>query len=180
MTSSVSIAVGKANPGGAETCTAFTGTCTTSRIISETLARICPDKTWAYIANLIGVKERAAKHRKAASRPYSADDLRKILHSENGFIVLAAIMADSNARWWKVCFPLMQVAEVQAMQLRARKKISQALLGAVDADADLTAAIARADTLLVHDADFARPHADAVRAMAGLSRGPVAATRRRK
>jgi plasmid stabilization system protein ParE len=179
MSSNVSIAAGKANLGGAETCTAFTGSCTTSQIISETLARICPDKTWAYIAKLTGKKERAAKHRKSGSRPYSAADLHAILNSDSGFIVLAALMAGSRMKWWRVCHPLMQVAEVQAMQLRARKKISQALQGAVDADSDLTAAIARADALLVHDADFARPHADAVRAMAGLSRGAVAAPARK-
>jgi hypothetical protein len=179
MGSSVSIAAGKANSGGAETCTAFTETCTTSRIISETLSRICPEKTWAYIAKLTGINERAAKHRKAGSRRYTAADLAAILRSDNGYVVLAAIMAESNAKWWRVCSPLMQVAEVQAMQLRARKKISQALQGAVDADSDLTAAIARADALLVHDEDFARPHADAVRAMAGLSRGAVAAPARK-
>jgi plasmid stabilization system protein ParE len=180
MGQSVSLTAGKSNAGGAETCTALTDVCTTSQIVSEALARICPEKTWAYIATLTGRKERAAKHRKAGSRRYSAADLHAILNSDSGFIVLAALMAGSRVKWWRVCHPLMQVAEVQAMQLRARKKISEALQGAVDADTDLTAAIARADALLVHDEDFARPHADAIRAMARVQNSPVAQTKVRR
>jgi hypothetical protein len=165
-----------ANIGSGRTCTANSETCTTSQIISEVLALISPEKTWAYIGQLTGRKERAAKYLRAGTRRYTAADLAKILHSENGFTILAALMAQADAKpkWWRVCAPLMEVAEVQAMQIRARKKMTRALEGAVDADHDLTATIARAETILVHDADFGRPHVDAVRSFGRVSHRAVA------
>lgn len=100
-------------------------------------------------------------------RGLSADALANLIRSEEGFRFLNAVMEGAQPKWWRVCAPLMEFAEVQEMQLRARKKLRRVMQGAVDADADLTAALARTEAALsVQDADFHQPQIDAQRAMA--------------
>lgn len=104
----------------------------------------------------------------------SAEALANLIRSDHGFQFLTAIMADAQPKWWRVCAALMDANDAQRLQMQARRRLRRVIRGALDADVELTASIARADSLLVHDADFARPHADALRSMGGLSHRAVA------
>jgi hypothetical protein len=158
-----------ANPVGAETCTALTVNGSTNTTIAQALRDIFPDKPWAHLGSLLRLEERTAKHRMAATREFSADEIAALLHQPFGFKVVAAIMSQAKRPplWWRVCKPLMELADIQQMQLNARRRLGRVLKGAVDADADITAAIARAEAALsVRDEEFDRPHLDALRSMA--------------
>ena len=135
-------------------------------------------KPTAVLAEWLGISQRTAERKLGGQRPYSAEELGHLLRSERGFEILAAVMADAKPAWWRICAPLMEVAEIRKMQKAAQRRVSKALEGALDADRDLTDAIARADALAVHDEDHMRPHLDALRTMARVSDRPVAPTRK--
>lgn len=84
------------NLRGAETCTESAVTCT----ISDLIRSKYPSKTWAFLSNLLGLSERAAKHRLAATRPYTIAELQIMLRSEDGFEVLQLLMDGSQPKWW--------------------------------------------------------------------------------
>ncbi len=146
-----------------------------SGAIIATFEKIFPQHARKTLARLLGISDGAAKKKIEGERGLSLDEFVTMLRTPEGFKYLTAAMSDSTVQWWRICAPLMEVAEVQAMQLRARRRFSRAVKGALDADADLSASIARADALLVQDEDFHRPHADAVRAMARAPHRAVAA-----
>jgi hypothetical protein len=152
-----------ANRGGAETCTTSAGNGTTTATIAAVLRDIFPRKTWSHLGDLLTLEERTAKHRVAATRRFSDDEIAALLHQPFGFKVVAAIMSQAKnpPLWWRVCKPLMELADLQQMQLNARRRLGRLLKGAVDADTDITAAIARAETYLaVQDEDFHRQDID--------------------
>jgi hypothetical protein len=128
------------------------------------------------LARLLGLSNGAARKKLSGERALSTDEFIRLLHTPNGFQYLTAVMADSQVQWWRVCAPMMELAEVQAMQIKARRRLGRAIKGAIDADRQITDAVARADALLVQDEEFHRPHADAVRAMARVPHRPVAAS----
>lgn len=115
-----------------------------------------PRKPWAYLVDILGIKQRAAKHRMAGTRKFSAHDLALLLRTEQGLDVLSAVMAGATPRWWRECVQQQTVAQ-------ARKGLRQAVKAALDADQSLSDAIATADAF--SDADFHRPHLDALRAI---------------
>lgn len=96
MGTALAVAAALSNLRGAETCTESAVTCT----ISDIFRKKYPSKTWGFISNLLGLSERAAKHRLAASRPYTVAELQIILQSEDGFDFLNALMEDAQPKWW--------------------------------------------------------------------------------
>lgn len=143
-----------------------------SQVLRNLLAELFPIKTWGKVAAVLGLSDRGARHRMEGTRAFSADELAALLRTEHGYRVLTAVMADAAPSWWRICAPLMEVAEIQQMQIAARRRLQRVVKGALDADAELSAAIARADALC--DPDFHRPHADGLRAMARLPDRAVA------
>lgn len=143
-------------------------------ILLEFLKATFPRKTWALVAELLGSSDSVARKRIAGEREFSADDLAQMLRSERGFEVLAAVMADARPKWWRVCAPLMEVSDIRKMQIAAQRRLASALKGAVDADTDLSAAIARAEAF--SDQDFMRPHVDALSSIGGVPHRAVAKT----
>jgi transcriptional regulator with XRE-family HTH domain len=121
-----------------------------------------PSKTANELAGLTGASVRTAERWLAGERTLSAGALSALLRSEYGLDFLAAVMADAQPRWWQRIQAYFAAIDAQRLQRAARRKLKEA----IDADADLTAAIARADALLVQDEDFYRPQSDAVRAVA--------------
>lgn len=152
---------------------------THSGAIIETFAEIFQTHARKALMRLLRLSEGGAKKKLDGDRQLSLDEFCALLHTDDGFQYLTAVMADSRVKWWRICAPLMDAADAQAMQVAARRKITRVFKEAMDADADLTAARARADALLVHDADHYREHADALGAMAGLRNRAVAPARRR-
>lgn len=145
-----------------------------SGAIIEAFKTIFPEHARKTLARLFRLSDGAARKKLTGERELSLNEFVQLLHTPGGFSYLTAVMADSQVQWWRVCAPLMEVAEIQAMQIKARRRLGRAIKGAIDADRQITDAIARADALLVQDEDFHRPHTDAVRAMARVPHRAVA------
>lgn len=157
-------AVTKANSGAAILGVRNAGMGTTNSLIIECLKTIFPQKPWAPLMATLGLGLRSAKHRTDGDRKFTADELAQLLRSEDGFEFLVAVMADARPTWWRVCRPLMEVAETQKMQAIARRRLRRVIEGAVDADREITNSIQRAEAALcVQDEDFYRPQFDGAR-----------------
>lgn len=150
-----------------------------SGAVIDTLRKIFPEHARKVLAVTLGISFGAAKKKIEGDRELSLDEFATLLRTPKGFQYLTAVMSDSTVQWWRLLAPMMEVAEVQAMQNRARRKLRNAVQGAMNADADITAACARADALLVQDEDFHRHQADAVFAMARVSNRAGAAPARK-
>jgi len=153
-----------------------------SGAVIETLRKIFPEHARKVLAVTLGISFGAAKKKIEGERELSLDEFAVLLRTPKGFQYLTAVMSDSTVQWWRLLAPMMEVAEVQAMQNKARRKLRNAVQGAMNADADITAACARADALLAQDEDFHRHQADAVFAMARVSDragAPAAKAKRR-
>jgi len=148
--------------------------------VLEAFKKIFPDHATKVLASIFKLSTGGARKKLDGDRAISLDEFAALLRTPHGFAYLTAIMADSEVRWWRICKPLMDVAEAQEMQIKARRKIARVMQGAIDADTDLSAARARAETLLVQDADFYSSHTDALRSMADVPDRSVAQARGRK
>jgi hypothetical protein len=162
-----------ANLRGAETCTTWTETRTPSilqQAISDLLKLQNPRKTWAFIGDLFGLKERAAKHRLANASSYTIEELQALFQSEHGLSYLTAMMDDAEPEWWFWAKQVMAQAAKrrlaaeatqEALQLEAQLPPTAAARrftkGSADASHKLSSAFARKETAL----GFLRP--DAVR-----------------
>lgn len=151
-----------ANQGGARTCTDSAVSCTISAVIRTKN----PNKTWAFVAETLSLKERAAKHRLAGSRPYTVGELQTLFQSEYGLDYLEALMADAEPRWWMWLRKVMKLAAVRRRQAEDHQEVllletsaplepgsRRRLKGIRDADRHLSAAMAEKETAL----GFLRP-----------------------
>ena len=171
----------RANSGVAVLGIRNAGMGATNFIILECLKTISPRKPWSLLVDALGLKPRAAKHRTDGDRKFTAEELALLLRTEDGFKFLDAVMADAQPTWWRMCRPLMEVAETQKMQASARRRLRRVIEGVVDADREISASIARAETALcVHDEEFYRPHFDAARAPARVLHRTVDQAAKRK
>jgi len=172
MARALAIAGNSANLGGAETCTDYPRTCTVSALqvaITDLIKFRNPHKTWAFVADLFGLKERAAKHRLANNSSYTIEELQALFQSEDGQLYFEAMMADATPEWWVWCKTVMATAEKrriaaeanqEAMRLEAAMqptaKSRRLIKGNADATKKLSAAFARKETAL----GLLRPESD--------------------
>lgn len=182
MNSTSTNAFGFAKSRGARTCTTLTASGAANSSIVMRIKEMYPHKTVQTLAEWLGISERTAKHRLGRSREFTVDEIAILLHSEQGFEIVAAMMASAPRvpMWWRVCAPVMEAADIRRMQMLAQRRIAKALEGALDADRDLTSAIHRAEALAVHDADHVGPHIDALRSMARVPHSAVASSKGRR
>ena len=124
-----------------------------------------------------------AKNRLMGTRQFSLEDIETLLHDEQGFPILKALMerAPNNPDWWRVCEPLMDMADAERMRLAIRKRVSRAIEGHYNADQQLEDEIRHSETLAIQGSGSARAHADALHTFARASDcvRVVAKTRRR-
>jgi hypothetical protein len=174
MHGTLAIAHGKANLVGAESCTKSPRSVEINLILGRTCRTVFGRKTWSYLTELFGVSERSAKSRLACEREFTADELAVLLRSENGLRFLVAVMGDAQPAWWKTFKGHIALLDARKLQRAAQRRLQEA----IDAETDLSAAIARAD--LLSDEEFHRPHGDALRSMARIpDRAVASATGRR-
>jgi len=177
-----------ANFGGAETCTVFPKTCTVSDLqiaITDIIKSKKPagTKAWAYLCDLFGIKERSAKSRLSNSVSYTIEELQALIHGDDGFEYLEALMAEAEPAWWIWTKQVMAQAAKrrlaaeatqEALQLEAQLQPTAAARrltkGNADASRKLSTAFARKETAL----GFLRP--DSNRAVDG----PVAHAKGRR
>jgi hypothetical protein len=174
-----------ANSGGAKTCTIQPEICTVSEIqtaITDLIRLQNPHKAWAFICDMFGVKERAAKHRLANTSSYTIEELQILLQGEHGLAYLNALMADAEPEWWFWTKQVMAQAAKrrlaaeatqEALQLEAQLPPTAAARrltkSGADATKKLNTAFARKETAL----GFLRPDSNSAVARA------MAATRRK-
>lgn len=163
------------------TCTGISPACTTSVTIRAALREICPEKTWAYVADVLELKERAAKYR-MTERSFTDDDIARLLWAADGHRLLAAIMARAPVRplWWRICEPLFRLIALKRNQIAEEKELGEILKDLKDARTNLTAARQNVEAVVFQDPEFYGGQADAVRGMARESDRAVVATKRRK
>lgn len=138
--------------------------------VCTVLKAIFGAKPWAVLMDMFGLSEGAAKKKIHGERELSTDELRAILHREDGHHVLAAMMAGSMCHWWSLASTVIEADLIKQAEAANRRRLTSLMKGAVDADRSLSAAIHDAETAnFVHDENFHRPHRDAVRAVVGLS-----------
>lgn len=157
MRTASNIAGMKANRASAVSGTKNAETGIVHRAIVSVINQLAPRKAWAFVAEQLGLEERTAKHRIASTRQFSADEVGELLRSEDGFRYLAAIMsaAPNMPLWFRICAPLMELADVQRMQLAARRRYEAAIRKTADADEQLTATLRRGQAaLMVQDEGF--------------------------
>ncbi|MES2030879.1 MAG: hypothetical protein V4477_16990 [Pseudomonadota bacterium] len=160
------------NLGGAEIRTTRTETCTVSALqeaITELVYHFNPKKTWGFVAEAFGLKERAAKHRLANNSSYTIEELQVLFQGEQGLSYLEAMMADATPEWWMWTRQIMAQAskrrlaaeatqealalEAQLQPTAAARRLTK---GNADATKKLNSAFARKETAL----GFLRPDVD--------------------
>jgi hypothetical protein len=182
-----------ANSGGAETCTGFPEKCTVSQLqiaVTKFIKDHQPKKTWTFVADLFGLRERSAKHRLANSVAYTAEEIQLLLHGDNGREVLDLLMADAKPDWWKEWCKTWELTAIRCeqaklqqralsldnttMDLPSRRKLKRF----IDADRNLSATRAEKETLVgAMDSYRDRAVAGAVVATAGKTKIPAAGMR---
>lgn len=143
----------------------------TGRILAA-FAKIFPDYTSKLLARLLGLSESGARKKLDGDRKLDIDEFCVMLHTDEGFEYLTAVMAESQVKWWRLMSASMTAREAQRLQAAARTRIRRVIRESIDADADLSAAIARAEAF--SDQEFHRPHADALRSMGRLQNRTMA------
>lgn len=133
---------------------------------------IWPLKTAWNLHYVTGYTVRACEYWLAGRAAIPADALAELIRSPWGREFLAAIMVGSRQGWWTKVASYFRTLDALALQRAARMRLKEA----IDADADLSATIARADAALFQDEDFYRPHVDALRAMGGARNSAMAST----
>lgn len=162
---------------GAKNDTNSAKTCTASCLqvaITDLIYRQNPRKTWAFLCDVLGLKERAAKHRLANTSSYTIEELQVLLQSEDGFDFLQALMADAQPKWWWWAKRVIATAERRRQAAEIDQEILQLetsrppdvngrrrIKGDLDARTTLGKKFAAAETAL----GFLAPNAD--RAVAG-------------
>jgi len=88
------------------------------------------DQTVPTLAAWLKITIKTAKNRLCGAREFTLGDVEKLLHSDQGFEILSALMtrAKRKPHWWLVCEPLMEFASrcksssVSASRKRCRKQ----------------------------------------------------------
>ncbi len=82
-----------------------------------------PQKTWSLIADVLCLKEHAAKHRAANHRDYSIEELMVLLHSEHGDEILETLMADAEPAWWRALKVNLNLSKALAAQAQWQQTV---------------------------------------------------------
>lgn len=178
MSTSSAMTANSANSHTPQACTIETQSVYLNAIIADCAKRAFV-KPFSALMQFLHIGESAAKKKLGEQRAFTGAELARLIRTEEGFQFIVAIMADADPapRWWRVCAPVMEAAEVRKMQIVAQRRVAKVISEALNADDLLSATLAKADALAVQDPDHMRPHLDALRSMAGASNRPVARKR---
>lgn len=139
-----------------------------NQLLINKIRELFPRDTVKALAAWLKVSTDTARHRIKGDREFSLDEVSSLLHSEHGFEILSALMtrAKRPPRWWRVCMPLMDLADAERMVALARKRTKDAILSQQETTDALETEIRRAQALAIHDQEFAQPHTDALGTLA--------------
>lgn len=132
------------------------------------------------VGRWFGISDKTAKRKLNFERTLTVEELGTLIRSERGFEVVCAVMGDAKPAWWRIMVPLMDIAEIQQMQIAARRRARKTMEGVLDADRNLTLAIQRAEGLALHDPEHLSTQVDALRSMRRLPDSSLAAAKRKR
>lgn len=141
------------------------------------IRELFPRDTVKALAAWLKVSTDTARHRIKGDREFSLDEVSALLQSEHGYKILEALMtqAKRKPRWWLVCEPLMELADLEVMATEARKRARNVMHKREEVIDALEAEIRRAQALAIHGQAQAGVHADAL-----LAQARVVAPKRRR
>ena len=132
-----------------------------NRSITAVVKAKFPQKTWAHLATMLGLQERAAKYRISNSRAYTVDELQVLLQSEDGLDFLNVLMAEAEPKWWWWAKQVMTVAAIKRRRAEDEQEIlkletsapaetgaRRRIKGALDANRHIKTSIDKAETAL--------------------------------
>lgn len=97
--------------------------CSIHQRVTDWFKDLQPLKTWALIADALGLKEHAAKHRAACHRGYSVEEIMLLLHSENGDEIFEMLMADAEPAWWRALRINLNLSKAVAAQAQWTQQV---------------------------------------------------------
>jgi hypothetical protein len=154
----------------ADTCVNERRKLRSNEIIAETARRVFPQKTALYLQQITGFPERTIDAWLTGNVKIPSDALAMLLRSEYGVQFLAAVMDGAKPRWWSRLAAYVKTIDATVQQRKLRRELREALREEIET----SAAIARADALLIQDEDFYSANASAVHAMARVPNRSVA------
>lgn len=152
----------------------------TNFAIVEKIKEMYRDQTIPTLAAWLKVTVKTAKNRLGLDRYFTLDEVERLLHSEQGFEILSALMtrAPRKPHWWTVCEPLMEFASIEQMRIIVQERMAEAVQKAARSNDAIAQELRRAQTLAIHDPEFTQPRVDALRSYAGADRRVVATKKR--
>jgi hypothetical protein len=141
----------------------------TSAALVEKIKEMYRDKTVPTLAAWLRLTIKTARNRLEGHREFTLEEVERLLHSEQGFEILSALMgrAVKKPHWWSVCEPLMEFVSIEQMQAIVQKRVAQAIKDAAHAQDTVTKELRRAQTMAIHDPEFHQPRIDALSSYAG-------------
>jgi len=171
---SSAIVIKRANFETAKTCGECRNKLRTNLEIAQTARRLFPLKTALELVEITGYPQRTVEYWLTGGAKIPSDAIAMLLRSEWGVDFLGVLLGDACPSWWRKTLAYFAALDAMSLQRRARRKLREA----IDADRDTSAAIARADALLVQDKDFYGAHHAALRSVARVSHRAVAPARK--
>lgn len=167
MTRVLANAAVSANRGGPVLAHGISVSAHLHRALSKYLRVIFPRKTWAYLSELTGIEESAAKHRLAGTRRYTAEEIAALLRSEQGIQFLVVLMGEARPAWWKA---VLRMGLLGSMQ-RRREADLRLLRGL--SDAEQSAAATLPASVVFQDPEFFGPVLEALEAVTRAPSGAM-------
>lgn len=139
-----------------------------NQVLISKIRELFPRDTVKALAAWLKCSMDTARNRLKGNREFNLDEIVQLLHSEHGFEILCALMSRVKRppRWWRVCMPLMDLADAERMVAVVRKRTQDAILNREETIDALETEIRRAQAAAIHDPEFAGPRLDAFGAMA--------------
>lgn len=125
MRNSYLATTGKANSGGASSCSRSEGRLQTNSAVMRAVQAFWPSKTALELREATGASERMIQYWIANKYSLSADDLAGLLRTEAGFAILENIMGTAKPTWWKRFKASVQRSIVRAELKAVQKRLDQ-------------------------------------------------------
>lgn len=86
--------------------------------VTNAINKLWPKKTTAHVSFLTGVSERSVQFWLAGETRMSLEHAAALMRTDEGYLILKAIMGDCKAEWW--------IDTMMAAELRESRKIQRA------------------------------------------------------
>ncbi len=164
MTRTSALAENYANSCSPKTGPRLTQNGATNLAIILKIRELYEQQTIPVLANWLKLTLKTAKNRLSGRCEFSLDEVSDLLHSDHGFEILSALMerAPKKPEWWKVCEPLMQLADAERMVEIARRRTQNVIRKREESIDALETGIRLTQAAAIHHTNQARHRTEAV------------------